>query len=165
MKILAIMFVLMSIIPAVSGSVQTYSTDFGKLQIDILYPLSPDPSVHGGDHLMLGQHMVPDPAFPNVDWLNVIWITKLDPDTAAWSMDADNISYETLTTNDGHKMLFNSGLNDDGRTYFYNAFIDYSNDKKFFILIKGDSERYFGKPIDTFTKTEFENVCRSFTFV
>ena len=144
---------------------QTYSTGFGKVQISIPYVLYPDPSMSNTDNtLMLGLHVTPDPSFPKIDWMNVIWIMKLDLMMVPYSMDKTNRTYETLTTDDGHTMSFNSERQENGE-YNYYAYIDYSKDKNFFILIDGNSERYWFKPITTFTEAEFKSVCKSFKFV
>jgi ApbE superfamily uncharacterized protein (UPF0280 family) len=57
-------------------------------------------------------------------------------------------------------------VNRDGSTiYQYGGFIDYINDKNVVVYIFSESEKYFKKVVSTFSKEEFENVCKSFAFI
>jgi len=155
--------------PSVSkrtGQTQIFSTDFGKIQIDIpnTLALGQDSS---GTQLFF---KIPNAVFS----FPIVTILLEDPhdlileDFAAYRV-GENYKYETMTTNDGHRMLFymipKEGKSDGETIYRYSGFIDYTKDKNAVVFIFADSENYFRKVVSTFNKEEFENVCKSFAFI
>lgn len=153
----------------VDGTTQIFSTDFGKIQIDIPYTLAPDPYSSG---------TVLDLIMPNAEFSFPIVMIRIDDPkkatfedfAAIWAPynDEENLKYETMTTNDGHKMLFYAVPKEvkDGRTiYIYKGFIDYIKDKNVVVFIFANSENYYRKVVSSFSKEEFENVCKSFAFI
>jgi hypothetical protein len=172
----------MLIVPIVSGTIQTYSTDLGKIQINLPYILAPDDSISSGTSLDLGLKITPDEAFPNIDWMNVVWInlynlTEYHEKSAEdlvnlWAGDAsddpdNNWEVQEMLTNDHHKMLFYTitPKKQPPEPSHYYAFIDYQSDKNSVVRIDALSERYWFKPIATFDKAEFQDICKSFTFI
>jgi hypothetical protein len=149
--------------PMTSASgTQIFSTDLGKIQIDIPYTLTPN-KYSSGTQLNL---RMPNAA---VDWA-IVAISLEHPnsltleDFAAFSV-GQNYKYETMTTNDGHTMLFYAIPQEGSTRYVYYGFIDHLKDKKVVVQIWANSETYFMKVISTFSKDEFENVCKSFEFM
>jgi hypothetical protein len=150
---------------APASGTQVLSTDFGKIQIDIPYALTLSEDSSGSELFL----KMPGAA---VNW-SIVTILLEDPhdlileDFAAYRV-GENYKYETVTTNDGHTMLFYAipqGTQDSRTRYLYEGFIDHTKDKKVVVLIFAYSENYFMKVISTFSKDEFENVCKSFEFI
>jgi hypothetical protein len=153
--------------PTICQKSQVFSTDIGKIQIDIPYTLVPN-QYSSGNLLLL--------TIPNAEFSFSIVTMRFDKpenltfeDFASVWAPEDNLKFETMTTNDGHKMLFYmmpTEVNRDGNTiYQYGGFIDHINDKNVVVYIFSESEKYFKKVVSTFSKQDFENICKSFVFV
>jgi hypothetical protein len=138
----------------VSGSVETFSTVFGKVQLDTPYTLTPRDDITTETRLPLVEGSARMPAFN---------INKHDPygqdlNTFAASMVGADHQFETLSTDDGHTMLFYEIVSPYGGSEYY-AFIDLFSNKKIFVSINGDSST------SGLNKDAFKNACRSFAFI
>jgi hypothetical protein len=152
--------------PKRTGQTQIFSTDFGKIQFDV-----PNALVLGQDSSGTGLFF----EIPNAEFSWAIVAIRLnDPHDLILEDFADyqtgqNYKYDTMTTNDGHRMLFytipKEGKQDGKTIYRYMGFIDYIKDKNLVVSISADSETYYRKLVSAFSKEEFENTCKSFAFI
>lgn len=162
---LTTILILVSIVPVVTGAIQVYSTDLGRVQIDMPYMLVPnDGGTSGGSSLQLGLKVTP------TDWVNIMGINLHDLATyGAKSSEAfvnlwmgetsSKYELQEMLTNDYHTMWFYTGKGH--APYHYYAFIDYQKEKNCVVEIDALSEKYSA----TFDKNEFQDICKSFTFI
>ena len=148
---------------APASGTQVFSTDLGKIQISIPYALTPN-KYSDGKTLLLKMPDVPQIEFPIVTVLLEDPHNLILEDFAAFRT-SENYKYETMTTNDGHRMLFYAIPQENRTGYRYGGFIDYIKDKKVIVQIFADSETYYFKVLSAFSKDEFENICKSFEFI
>jgi hypothetical protein len=152
-------------ISAVSGSLQTFPSDFGKIQIDMPYTLTPS-SGSSGDGLNL---VKPGGEKPVV---NIVISDPYGMDLAGFAEShiGKDKSYEEVSTSDGHRMLFytmDEGTGIDGKPiYDFAGFIDYLKDKGVIVDVFGTSKAVaYGQVVATFDRDAFLSISKSFTFI
>jgi len=173
-----ILAITLLIVPIVSGTNQIYPTNMGDVQIDVPYNLIPNENWGVSGTVSLGLKVVPKAPFSG-DWRYVMGI-NLQNNWYAESLEnfsarmigtpakhpEHTYDFQEMLTNDQHKMLFITISPKTGKEPSdYYAFIDYQKEKDRLVEINGCSETNYFTPIATFTKGEFQDVCKSFTFV
>jgi hypothetical protein len=148
-----------------SGSVQTFSSDFGKIQIDMPYTLTPS-SGSSGDVLNLVKQGGEKPV------VNIVLSDPYGMDLAGFAEShiGKDKSYEEVSTGDGHRMRFyttDEGTDIDGKPiYDFAGFIDYVTDKGIIVDVFGTSKAVaYGQIVATFDRDAFLSISKSFTFV
>lgn len=152
-------------ISAASGSVQTFSSDSGKILIDMPYILTPSSGSNGAVLNLVkpgGEKPVVNIVITNPYGMDFAGFVKSRIDKVE--------SYDEISTSDGHKMLFytmNEGIDIDGKpTYDFAGFIDYVKDKGVIVEVFGTSKAVaYGQIIAIFDKDAFLSISKSFTFI
>ena len=148
--VLAVALVMMlSTLSLAAGTVQIFSTDFGKIQIDAPYTLTLNSDQSNGNSLALTNGGSMRRSFSIKIWNNTF---GEDLEGFAASSIGDH-QYEKTTTDDSYTMLFYAY---DQSCY---TFIDHIKDKKAFVEIWG-----YPSTLDLSTD-EFRSMCSSFAFV
>ena len=140
--------VMLSTLSLAAGTVQIFSTDFGKIQIDAPYTLTLNSDQSSGNSLALtkGESM-------RHSFSIKIWNNTFGEDLEGFAASLiGNHQYEKTTADDGYTMLFYAY---DRRCYM---FIDHITDKNAIVEI-------WGYPSDLDLSTdEFRSMCSSFAF-
>jgi hypothetical protein len=156
-----------------SGGIQTFSTTFGKVQMDIPFTVTPRDDLTSENRLPL---VIPGERMPVINiWKSTKMELELYKDKGleafAVSFIGDVPKFEEMTTNDGHKMIFNSKYDrndpDNNPLYSYRTFIDLRKDKNIMIYMASDSKTLDNrKAVGALeSKENFLRICKSFTFI
>ena len=145
------------------AGIQSLESDIGTIEIDMPYATKLG-EYSSGSSISL---VKPGTTKPIIS-IN-IWDTALygSFNEFAESFIGTGHRLETMTTNDGKPMLFNTlqeGTDRDGNpNYTFRAAIDYSKEKGKYILMHAPNDvRYQGQTIATYTKDQFVAISKSF---
>lgn len=153
---------LLTFIGSSSEDTQTFDTAFGKAQLNI--PEGFEIKDPNNENVI--QFVLPGTEKPVISV--VVDNTEIygsDLEKYASAHFGEGKRYEDTKTNDNHIMHFYD-RNDYGDAHEYSGIIDFADDKGAIVNVFGRSETVaYGRVLATFTKDEFLNICKSFTFL